>query len=80
MSNGTDEPSAKIGLSEIYKVTVATQQDVAALRSDVRQALDGHKDHEDRLRGLEKKVWGIGGLATFLGAGISEVLRLIGKG
>lgn len=59
-----DEPKVEIGLREIYDA-------VMELKGIVSGHPDKLDDHENRLRRLEMKIWGISGLvgvATFIAA------------
>lgn len=63
--------------------TVVTLKDVYNMVVEVKDTVSGHnlpdikadvKDHEDRIRQLEKWVWRASGLATLAGAGLSQII------
>lgn len=59
-----DEPKVEIGLREIYDAVVE-------LKGMVSGHPDKLEDHENRLRSIEMKMWGISGLVgivTFVAA------------
>lgn len=81
----TDEPMGhvRIGLKEIYEQLVAVQKQISDMRGDMQSAsiADRHaeyklKDHEARLRLLEKRVWAIPGAATIIAVAAIAVPHL----
>lgn len=68
----TPEPnSARITVREVYDA-------VMSLRQDLQHTPRMVDDHEERIRDLERKVWGAAGIATVLGVVISQIITLIG--
>jgi hypothetical protein len=68
----TPEPSsARITVREVYDAVIS-------LRNDLQHTPRMVDDHEERIRDLERKVWGAAGIATVLGVVISQVITLIG--
>lgn len=72
--------SVVITTTEMYREMKATHDNVTAMRGELQAIAEAVPDHEARIRALEKSRWWVGGLATGAGAGLAEVLRLIGKG
>lgn len=68
----TPEPnSARITVREVYDA-------VMSLRQDLQHTPRMVDDHEERIRDLERKVWGAAGIATVLGVVISQVITTLG--
>ena len=68
----TDEPTARITLREVYDA-------VQSLKAELSQLPKIAEDHEDRIRDLERKVWSFAGLATILGAALSQFVAFLLK-
>lgn len=68
----TPEPnSARITVREVYDA-------VMSLRQDLQHTPRMVDDHEERIRDLERKVWGAAGIATVLGVVISQLITTLG--
>ena len=61
-----DETAVRVTLRDVYEVAVRTEQTVALLVQSDKDRADGMKDHESRLRDLEKKVWALPSIATVI--------------
>jgi len=71
MSERTDPsiPVVKVTLDDIYAELLSIGRKVDAMEGQKEDIAD----HEQRLRVLEKWVWGAAGLATLGGAGLGQV-------
>lgn len=69
-----------VSLENVYSLTLETRDTGRILLERVGALVDNHKDHENRLRSLERKVWWAAGLAAGAGAGISQFLNSGGGG
>lgn len=58
-----------VDLGSMYTLLVETRDAVRDLNVKLDHLTDDSKDHESRIRALEKKVWQWAGAATVLGAG-----------
>lgn len=67
-----EEPSARITLREVYDA-------VQSLKQELSQLPKIAEDHEDRIRELERRVWSFAGLATILGAALSQFVAFLLK-
>lgn len=70
----TDGP-AIITVREVYDLVLQVKekldgQDVAAMQKDI-------EDHEQRIRGLERFVWGAAGIGAVGGAVLSQIVTRI---
>lgn len=63
--------------------TVVTLKDVYNMVVEVKDTVSGHnlpdikadvKDHEERIRQVEKWMWRASGLAAIAGAGLSQII------
>lgn len=64
-----EQPSVKITLDMIYAKQVKTSEDVAELRHEIKDI----RDHETRIRSLERRVWAFTGLAGTVGGTITAI-------
>ena len=62
--------SARITVREVYDA-------VQSLRQELQHTPRMVDDHEQRLRDLERKVWGAAGVATVLGAILSQLITML---
>lgn len=67
-----NEQSTEITLREVYNAVIELKYELAHTPKQV-------EDHENRLRSLEKLVWGLSGVATILGASLSQLITLLVK-
>lgn len=67
-------PHAKVSLNTIYEVSLDTQRRVIKIEGQLDELSADSKDHENRIRALEKRVWVTAGAALIGGAGLSEVI------
>lgn len=72
----TPVPGVTITLDTIYAELMALRAEVARIAVDDLKA--DVKDHENRLRELEKWVWRAGAIGVVGGAGVGQLLNLIG--
>lgn len=69
----TEVPNGvQITLGQMYGELQATHGEVIGMRSDVRSVLDTVRDHEARLRGLERAVPDVQRRADELGADVAD--------
>jgi len=71
MSSTDPQASARITVREVYDA-------VQALRQELQHTPRMVDDHEQRIRDLERKVWGAAGIATVLGAVLSQLITMLG--
>jgi hypothetical protein len=57
-----------IGLDDIWAVVTETRDTVKGLESKLDNVSDTSKDHESRIRALEKVIWKAAGFACAIGA------------
>ncbi len=50
---------------------------VARMDAVLTTAVNGHDDHEARLRAIERKVWALAGASAAVGAGGGKLLTLL---
>lgn len=60
--------SAEITLREVYDILVEVRTDVTAIKKDLESNTNSVKDHEIRIRGLERAMWKAMGVASVIGA------------
>lgn len=65
--------NAEITLKEVYDILVDVRNDVTSIKSDLKNTSEDVKDHEGRLRALEKWIWAAAGAGMLGGAGLSQV-------
>lgn len=75
-----NEAGVVITLAQIYSEMQQMHTEVRDMRSDLKAAVSDTADHEMRLRALERRVWFASGIAAVMGAGGSELLKLLTKG
>lgn len=69
--------TAEITLKEVYDVVVEVRQDVTAIKEKLDATQVDVRDHETRLRSLEKLVWGAAGIGAVGGAGLAQVFTAL---
>lgn len=70
-----------VTLDAIYALVTETRDDVRDIKVKVDDLSDDSKDHETRLRSLERKIWWASGFAAVGGAGLwSQVGPVVGSG
>jgi hypothetical protein len=65
-----DNLHAVITLREVYDAVVELKQELNAVPRMVI-------DHEERIRDLERKIWGFSGLAAIIGAALAQVVAFM---
>lgn len=82
----TDEHEVRITLRDVLEVVQAQGKVLTEMASDLKRALDSLdrtkgqvRDHEERIRALEKKIWQAAGAASFVGAATSVLISLFVK-
>lgn len=74
----TPEPQgAYFTQREIFDEVRAVRTDVGRVLEVLSVQKEDLKDHEERLRVVEKKVWAASGVAALLGGGGATMLQLI---
>ena len=73
-----ESPHAKVSLNAIYDVTLDTQRRVISIEEKMQELSEDSKDHEKRIRALERKVWIAAGFAAAAGAGVSQLWQALG--
>ena len=63
-----EDSSVRITLRDVYDVVQQTRDDVAEIKGHVNTQGDAVKDHEERIRAVEKRVWALPSLAAIIGA------------
>ena len=66
---------AEITLKEVYDILVDVRNDVTSIKSELKNTSEDVKDHESRLRSLEKWIWAAAGTGVVGGAGLAQVLQ-----
>jgi hypothetical protein len=66
---------AEITLKEVYDILVDVRNDVTSIKSELKNTSEDVKDHETRLRALEKWIWAAAGTGVVGGAGLAQVLQ-----
>jgi hypothetical protein len=74
-----DEPSTRVTLRDVYDVASDVKTTVIRMEGQVGSLLADRDDHEVRIRALEKRVWTAAGIALAGGAGLGQVLAVVGK-
>jgi len=69
-----------ISSKEIYDEVRGTREDVQKLLNTVSDVREDIRDHEDRLKIVERKVWAASGVAAFLAGGGVSLIQLFTKG
>lgn len=46
---------------------------LARIETKSDAAVEAHRDHEDRIRGLERRMWTVGGAAAVVGAVLTKL-------
>ena len=46
---------------------------LARIETKTDAAVEAHRDHEERIRGLEKRMWTVGGAAAVVGAVLTKL-------
>lgn len=63
-----------------HDLLITLHEQVRGIRDDIKEVKDGIKtsidDHENRIRGLERKQWALSGAAALLGASSAFLVRL----
>lgn len=67
-------------LRAVHQVVTSTKSALDRIADSVTDARSDVADHEARIRALERSRWAIGGAATLLGAGLSQLVQAMGKG
>jgi hypothetical protein len=62
----------------MYNEMRATHDVVLEMSGKLDTALTGGRDHETRIRSLERKIWAFAGAATVLGGAAGIAASLIG--
>jgi hypothetical protein len=62
--------SSDLTLREVYDAVVELKQELNAVPRMVI-------DHEERIRDLERKIWGFSGLAAIIGAALAQVVAFM---
>lgn len=78
MTEHLPEGAVVITPAAMYAEMRATHDVVLQMSGKLDTALTGGKDHEARIRSLERKVWGLAGAATVLGAAAGVAASLLG--
>lgn len=52
--------------------------DVAVIKTTTTSSAVAVQDHETRLRALERRAWALSGAAALTGAGISQLVTILG--
>jgi len=68
----TTSGASEITLREVYDIVQELKYDLA----HIPRIAD---DHEKRIRNLEKLTWSLSGLATILGASLSQLISFLLK-
>ncbi len=63
---------AEITLREVYDI-------VQELKFELAHIPRIADDHEKRIRNLERLIWSLSGVATLLGAGLSQLITVMAK-
>jgi hypothetical protein len=63
---------AEITLREVYDI-------VQELKFELAHIPRIADDHEKRIRNLERLIWSLSGVATLLGAGLSQLITVLSK-
>jgi hypothetical protein len=63
---------AEITLREVYDI-------VQELKFELAHIPRIADDHEKRIRNLERLIWSLSGVATLLGAGLSQLITVLNK-
>lgn len=63
---------AEITLREVYDI-------VQELKFELAHIPRIADDHEKRIRNLERLIWSLSGIATLLGAGLSQLITVLSK-
>lgn len=63
---------AEITLREVYDI-------VQELKFELAHIPRIADDHEKRIRNLERLIWSLSGLATLLGAGLSQLITVLAQ-
>lgn len=67
-----EQSTTKITLREVYDAVIELKYELAHTPKQV-------DDHEKRIRSLERLTWSLSGLATLLGAALSQLINALTK-
>lgn len=65
-----NEQSTEITLREVYDAVIELKYELAHTPKQV-------DDHEKRIRSLEKLIWSLSGIASLLGAALSQLINAL---
>lgn len=65
-----DQTHAVITLREVYDAVVGLKEELNGVPRITA-------DHEERIRELERRIWGFAGLATILGAALAQIISFL---
>lgn len=68
----SDQRTTEITLREVYDAVIELKYELAHTPKQV-------DDHEKRIRSLERLTWSLSGVATLLGAGLSQLITALTK-
>lgn len=73
--------AATVTLDQIYSTLQEVRDDVRDMKKELGELAHDSKDHEQRIRALEKLVWRASGAAALAGSAIGFMLnKLLGGG
>lgn len=64
------DPHVKVTMHEIYGLLLSVQKELIEMKSE----LPSVKDHETRIRALEKWVWGAAGIGMVAGIFFNQIV------
>ena len=65
-----DQTKAIITLREVYDAVVGLKEELNGVPKITA-------DHEERIRELERRIWGFAGVATILGAALAQLVSFL---